>query len=119
MTRATPRETGREGLDHAQRRALALRLLPQHGRGVPLLLGQRVGDRLEPAVLRVRAAGLEGHDERLAGGVHDRVRHLEAAGVDPREDLGSDGCALAWCRCLPAGQRGLRASISASLDACG
>ncbi len=49
-----------------------------------------VGDRLHPAVLRVRAAGLKGHDERLAGGVHDGVGDLEAAGVDPGQDLQAD-----------------------------
>ncbi|MDT4870730.1 hypothetical protein FQZ97_1058210 [compost metagenome] len=35
----------------------------------------------------MRAAGLEGHHEGLAGGVHDRVGDLEAAAVQPLQDF--------------------------------
>src|SRR3712207_8554301 len=50
-------------------------------------LGERDGDGLEAAVLRVGTAGLERHDERLAAGVLDGVGHLEDACVDPPQDL--------------------------------
>jgi hypothetical protein len=57
--------------------------------------GQPGGDRLQTAILRVGATGLEGHHERLAGGVLDGVRHLEDARVDPPQDLGGHaGAAL-------------------------
>ena len=65
---------------------------PHRHVGVPGLLRVGVSDRLERPVLRVRAAGLERHHERLPAGVHDRVRDLEAAGVDPVDDLRGDGC---------------------------
>ena len=66
-------------------RGLALRLLPDGAGGGARHLGPGGGDGLEPAVLGVRAAGLEGHGEGLAGGVHHRVADLEANGVEPRQ----------------------------------
>ena len=44
-------------------------------------------DRLDGAVLGVRAAGLERHHERLPAGVHHGVRDLEGALVDRVHDL--------------------------------
>ena len=44
----------------------------------------------ERTVLRMRSASLERHHERLPTGVHDRVRQLEAALVDPVHDLDAD-----------------------------
>ncbi len=76
---------------HPGRRGVALavtaRLLPDDRRGHPLLLDEPGGDRLDGAVLGVRATGLERHDERLSGRVHDGVGDLEAALVDPVDDL--------------------------------
>src|SRR5438876_640810 len=100
----TPGDRGARLL-HPQRGPLALRLLPHRGVGVPGLLGVGVGDRLQRPVLRVRAAGLERHDERLAAGVHDRVRDLEAAGVDPVDDLQAHRRADPRARRPPAGGR--------------
>ena len=100
-----PRGHRGERLLHPQRGPLALRLLPHRRVGVPGLLGIRVGDRLQRPVLRVRAAGLERHHERLPAGVHDRVRDLEAASVDPVEDLQAHRGADPRARGPPAGQR--------------
>ena len=57
---------------------------------MPRHLREGVGDRFEASVLGVRATSLEGHHERLPGGVHDRVAHLEAAPIEPLEDLQAD-----------------------------
>ena len=94
-----------ERLLHSQRGPLALWLLPHRGIGVPGLLGIGVGDRFERPVLGVRAAGLERHHERLSTGMHDRVRDLEAARVDPVEDLQAHRGTDARARGPPAGQR--------------
>ena len=76
---------------HPGRRRVALavtaRLLPEHRGGHALLLDEPGRDRLDRAVLRVRPTGLERHDERLARRVHDGVGDLEAALVDPVDDL--------------------------------
>ena len=100
-----PRGHRGERLLHPQRGPLALRLLPHRRVGVPGLLGVRVGDRFERPVLGVRAAGLERHHERLPAGVHDRVRDLEAARVDPVEDLQAHRGTDPRARGPPAGQR--------------
>ncbi|MCY1222459.1 hypothetical protein D9M72_345530 [compost metagenome] len=74
-------------LFHAQRFVLALRLFP---RGLLRNAAQFVpgiGHGFQAAVLRVRAAGLEGHHEGLAGGVHHRVGNLEAAAVQALQDF--------------------------------
>ncbi|MDT4840998.1 hypothetical protein FQZ97_748380 [compost metagenome] len=70
-----------------QRLALALRLDParrlRH-------LGHRppgVGHGFQAAVLGMRAAGLEGHHESLAGGVHHRVGQGRAQRVETLEDF--------------------------------
>ena len=56
--------------------------------GIALHLVPRVGDGFEPAVLRVRAARLERHHERLAGRVHDRVGDQRSSALLIRcEDL--------------------------------
>lgn len=81
---------GPERLGEHQWVPLALGLGPRRGvRGAGLL---RVGvrDRLQTAVLGVRAARLERHQIRLPGGVHHRVRELVRAVADPLEDLQAD-----------------------------
>ncbi|MDR8775310.1 hypothetical protein FEP92_05733 [Burkholderia multivorans] len=75
---------------HRERRVLALRLFPMRiGRDAAQLV-PRIGDGLERAVLRMRAAGLERHHERLARRVHHAVRDFEAGAVQAREDLEAD-----------------------------
>src|SRR5262245_15212024 len=81
-----------KGLGHAQRVTLALRLLPVGRAGMPRHLGVGVRNGLERPVLRVWAARLERHDERLAGRLHDCMGELEAALVDPVDDLDANGC---------------------------
>ena len=71
---------------HPDRLALG-RLLPDHRGRHALLLDERADDRLDGAVLGVRAAGLERHHERLPAGVHHGVRDLEGALVDRVHDL--------------------------------
>eukprot|EP01022_Parablepharisma_sp_SALTPOND_P021539 TRINITY_DN427_c0_g2_i1.p1 TRINITY_DN427_c0_g2~~TRINITY_DN427_c0_g2_i1.p1 ORF type:complete len:1279 (+),score=502.02 TRINITY_DN427_c0_g2_i1:12957-16793(+) len=75
------------GLLHHQRRMLALRFFPPGtgGDGAQLLPG--AGDGFQRAVLRMRAAGLEGHHEGLAGSVLDRMGDLDTACVEARDDL--------------------------------
>ncbi len=74
-------------LFHLDRLVLALRLFPERLlRHAPQLV-PCVGDRLQRAVLRVRAARLEGHHERLSGGVHDRVGDQEAGAIEARDDF--------------------------------
>ena len=68
---------------------------------------QRDRDRLEPAVLGVRPARLERHREGLAGRVHDRVRDLVRARVQPVEDLDAHRRARLLAGVAPGGQRGL------------
>ncbi len=75
---------------HAQRLVLALRLFPVRFLRDAAHFIPRVGDRLEAAILRVRAAGLERHHERLPGGVHHRVRDQERRLVDAIQDLERD-----------------------------
>ena len=77
-------------LAHPDRLVLALRLLPLRlGRHAAHLV-PCVRDCFEPAILRVRAARLERHHERLAGRVHDRAGHHEALLVDAIENLQTD-----------------------------
>ena len=77
MTSADAARDDREVLVQPQRLALALRLLPARRAAACAHLLPRVGDRLEPAILRVRPAGLERHHEGLPGRVHDRVGDQE------------------------------------------
>ncbi len=58
--------------------------------GMLLHFVPRIRDRFEPAVLRVRAAGLERHHERLTCRVHHGVGKEETLPVDPIEDLRAD-----------------------------
>jgi hypothetical protein len=67
--------------------ALALRLLPAGGLRNAALLRHGVGDSLQGAILRMRAAGLEGHHEGLARGHRDRVGDEEGVPVQPLDDL--------------------------------
>ena len=67
-----------------------------------------VGDRFQPAVLGVRAAGLKGHDEGLAGAVHDRMGHQEALLVDALENFQADADAGIDGGARPGGARFLR-----------
>ena len=89
ITSATPRGTAvnvfsiRSGSPFAG-------LLPDRGRGHAGHLVVGVGDRLQRAVERVRAAGLERHHERLARGVLDGVGELEDPAVQPVQDLQAD-----------------------------
>jgi hypothetical protein len=106
ITTETPRPTTVVGLLQPQRVGAALRLGPG---GIRPACGWRrpsVRDGLERAVLRVRAAGLERHHERLAGGVLDGVGELEAARVDPLEDLGGDPGTAERAGGAPGGRRG-------------
>src|SRR6185437_8112872 len=75
-----------EPLFHPHRVALRLRLLPRRLGGHAAHLVPRIRDRLETAILRVRAAGLERHDERLSRRVHHGVRDLETRLVDALEN---------------------------------
>ena len=68
----------------------ATRLLPERRRRDPAHLLMGVGDRLQRTVERVRAAGLEGHHERLPAGVLDGVGELEHPGMQAVEDLQAD-----------------------------
>ncbi len=79
-----------EAFGKAKRLALALRLLPLRLARRAAHLCDRIGDRLEGAVLGVRTARLKGHAPRLAGGVLHRVRHEEALPVQPRQGLEQD-----------------------------
>ena len=69
------------------------------------LLAPGVGHGLQPAVLRVRRAGLEGHHPALAGGHHHRVRQFEALLVEAVEDFQADAGAAFGAGGLPAGHR--------------
>jgi hypothetical protein len=60
----------------------------------------------------MRAAGLEGHGEGLAGGVHHRLRHQEAVAVQPVQDLEADARAAPRVGLGPGGARGLGAATS-------
>ncbi len=101
-----PRGTIAIALFHFQRLVLALRLFPVGARGNAPHLVPGVCDRLQSAVLRVRTAGLERHHERLSGRMHDRVRDLEAALVDAREDLEADADPRFWAGLAPRVFRG-------------
>ncbi len=82
---------GREALRHSQRGLRPLRLLPLPGLDLRGLRGVSVGDGFQAAVLGVRAAGLERHPERLAGGVVHGVGDLVRAGVEPGQGLDQHG----------------------------
>jgi hypothetical protein len=58
------------------------------------------------AVLRVRAAGLEGHRRGLPSGVHDRLGDLGRARVEPGEDLEHHRRAGLDAGVAPGGDRG-------------
>ena len=88
ITSATPRGTTVKVFSICQRHLA--RLLPDRGARRPGHLDPGVGDRLERAVERVRAAGLERHHERLAAGVLHGVGELEDPRVEPVEDLDAD-----------------------------
>ncbi len=62
-----------EFLAHFERLVLALGLFPVRFGGYMRHLFPGAGDGFQGAVLGVRATSLEGHNERLAGGVHDGV----------------------------------------------
>src|SRR6185295_9107573 len=96
-----------ESLVHPYRLVLALRLFPARLRRHAAHLVPRVGYGFEAAILRMRATRLERHDERLAGGMHDRVRDLEAGLVDPIEDLEADADPRFGAGLAPARFRGL------------
>ncbi|CFO06364.1 Uncharacterised protein [Bordetella pertussis] len=72
-----------EALFHLDGVVLALRLFPERHPGDARHFLPGIGHGLDAAVLRMRAAGLEG----LAGGVLHGVGHLEAAAVQALEDL--------------------------------
>src|SRR5438552_12074982 len=76
-----------ETLFHPERLVLALRLLPERARRNAPHFIVGVGDRFQRAILSMRTTGLERHYERLPTGVHHRIRHLEAALVDARENF--------------------------------
>ena len=94
-----------EGLAHPQRLALAGRLLPPRLRGMAGLLGVRVRQRLQRAVQRVRATGLERHDERLPGGVLHRVGQFEDVLVQRVQDFQAHPGAGGRSRVAPRRQR--------------
>ena len=77
-------------LFHDQRVVLALRLGPDGGCRRPGHFGIGIGDGLETAVLGVRAAGLKGHHEGLAGGLGNGVGHFETGGVEALQNLQAD-----------------------------
>ena len=79
-----------EALRQADRLALALRLLPLRLAGRAVHLRDRVGDRLETAILGVWAARLERHAPRLAGRVLHRVGDEETLLVEPRKRFERD-----------------------------
>jgi hypothetical protein len=91
-----------ETLFHLERLVLALRLFPVRFLGHAPHLVPGVRDRFQRAILGVRAGGLEGHDERLPGRVHDRVRNLEALLVDAGDDLERDADPRFGTRLAPA-----------------
>ena len=74
-------------LFHLERLILTLGLLPVGALRDAAHLFPGVGHRFQPAVLGVRAAGLERHHEGLARGMHDCVGDLEALLVQPLQDL--------------------------------
>jgi hypothetical protein len=72
---------------HGEWRVLALRFFPVGVGGDAAQLIPRVHDGFERPVLRVRATGLEGHHEGLAGCVHHAIADLEAGSIQAREDF--------------------------------
>nr|WP_262342538.1 hypothetical protein [Burkholderia pseudomallei] len=82
-----PARHDRVALVHRERRVLALRLLPVRFGGNALQFLPCIGDGFERAILRVRAARLERHHERLSRGVHHAVCDLEARAIQPGENF--------------------------------
>ncbi len=48
-----------------------------------LISDQAYATASNAAILRMRAAGLKRHHERLSGGVHDRIGHFKTSLVEP------------------------------------
>ena len=97
-----------EALFHHQRRVLALRLFPARCTRHRAHFAVRISDGFQPAVLRMRAAGLERHHPALPGGHHHRMGDFEARLVQSRERFEADAGSAFDAELLPRRHRGER-----------